>query len=256
MDKKINLADLKQKYRDAGIDIGLESKESTLVLDGYAKGDMFDYEKYVDYQTRQNKRKLENLGPDLSHKEDFLIEFVTKNTTPKFGICHGVRRGTENNSLSKGLGVPVIGTEISDTATQFENVIQWDFHDAKEEWLDSASVVYTNSLDHAFDPIYALGNWMRCVHKKGCVYIRAFGPDCSPTSSKFSKPTLTEWEKGLSLADLHGFSVESIEKIIQYLGKQGVIDINEWTISLAPPCSAIILFRGKPSDLKYSWKDR
>jgi len=37
------------------------------------------------------------------------------------------------------LNIPVIGTEISHTAEQFPDTIQWDFHNIKEEWINNTS---------------------------------------------------------------------------------------------------------------------
>merc|ERR1711920_1130260 len=65
----------------------------------------------------------------------------------------------------------VLGTEISDTAEQFPNTIQWDFHNAKAEWLSAADFIYSNSLDHAFDPLRALTQWMRCLQPRGVLFL-------------------------------------------------------------------------------------
>ena len=42
----------------------------------------------------------------------------------------------QNYSLNKIIpNSNIIGTDISTTALNFENSIQWDFHDQKEEWI-------------------------------------------------------------------------------------------------------------------------
>ena len=61
----------------------------------------------------------------------------------------------------------MIGTEISDTAEQFPNTIQWDFHDVKPEWIDATDFIYSNSLDHSYDPEKCLNAWMSCVTPRG-----------------------------------------------------------------------------------------
>ena len=64
----------------------------------------------------------------------------------------------------------MIGTEISPTATQFPNTIQWDFHDVKPEWISAADFIYSNSFDHSYDPEKCLSNWMSCIRSGGiCV---------------------------------------------------------------------------------------
>ena len=73
----------------------------------------------------------------------------------------------------------VIGTEISETAAQFENTIQWDFHDVKPEWLASVDFIYSNSFDHSFDPGKCLSAWMSCLKPGGiCLleHTNAHGP--------------------------------------------------------------------------------
>ena len=72
--------------------------------------------------------------------------------TVEFGICHGTRRGKEQEWFRKYLGCGVIGTEISDTVEQFPHTIEWDFHETKAEWINSADFIYSNSLDHSYDP--------------------------------------------------------------------------------------------------------
>jgi len=128
-----------------------------------------NYDNYVATQTAVNKAKLHMTSmPELEIA--FLAQFV-KETSAKapyqFGICHGSRRGNEQLWFAKHLCWPqgtVIGTEISETATRFPNTIQWDFHKVKDEWLNSAAFVYSNALDHSYDPRIAITQWMRCVN--------------------------------------------------------------------------------------------
>jgi len=60
-----------------------------------------------------------------------------------------------------------MGTEISDTATQFPNTIQWDFHEVKPEWVGAVDFIYSNSFDHTYDPERCLNAWMSCVRSGG-----------------------------------------------------------------------------------------
>jgi hypothetical protein len=129
------------------------------------------YEQYVEAQVIKNKRKLKNVfvKPEIC---DLIIKDIEKNISKcKFGICHGVRNGWEVQYFRSKLNIEVIGTEISDTATKFDNVIQWDFHKVKEEWLNNVDFIYTNSWDHSFDPKMALNMWMSCIKKNGRCYI-------------------------------------------------------------------------------------
>lgn len=127
----------------------------------------FDYEKYRQIQTAGNKRKLDHV---FAREENiaFLSDYINaKMTEVKFGICHGTRRGKEQEWFSRHLGCEVLGTEIADTAEQFPSTIQWDFHDVKPEWLGAVDFVYSNALDHSHDPEKCLSAWMSCVRKGG-----------------------------------------------------------------------------------------
>jgi hypothetical protein len=88
-------------------------------------------------------------------------------------LCHGTRNGAEIRWFRTYLPdvSRVLGTEIADTASQFPNTVQWDFHDLKDEWLGAWDVIYSNSWDHAFDPERAFRNWMRCLSPRGLMFL-------------------------------------------------------------------------------------
>ena len=127
-----------------------------------------NYEEYKELQIRANHRKIGS-----TWEEEPVIEFISKCLKDLLGevtsgICHGTRRGNEQKWFRKYLdGADVIGTEISDTATQFPHTVEWDFHEVKEEWIGSFDFVYSNSLDHAYDPEKALKAWASCLKEKG-----------------------------------------------------------------------------------------
>jgi len=79
--------------------------------------------------------------------------------------------GYEVQELSRLLGIDVIGTDISPTASQFPNVLQWDFHDVKQEWIENVDFVYSNSWDHSFDLERLFKNWMECLKPSGRLFI-------------------------------------------------------------------------------------
>lgn len=131
----------------------------------------FDYERYRAVQTAGNHRKLERQWarePDIR-----FLAGVIRDRIPfpaRFGLCHGTRRGMEQAWFSEALGCEVLGTEISDTAAQFANTIEWDFHNVKPEWIDAVDFIYSNALDHSYDPEKCLNAWMSCVRPAGlCV---------------------------------------------------------------------------------------
>lgn len=131
----------------------------------------FDYEKYKSIQTARNKSKINKFRTD-THIMEYLSKYIKNNISSiNFGLCHGTRTGKEQEWFRKYLNCDVIGTEISDTATQFPNTIQWDFHKSKPEWINSVDFIYTNSLDHTYSPDKALNTWMSCIKEKGFLII-------------------------------------------------------------------------------------
>ncbi len=143
-----------------------------IILHKYLNSDgSFDYQKYKRIQQEGNKNKLGNVWV-IEENIEFLSNYVRdKIGQPKFGLCHGTRRGKEQEWFRKYLHCEVIGTEISDTAAQFPNTIQWDFHETKPEWLNSVDFIYSNSFDHSYDPEKCLNAWMSCVKKGGLCII-------------------------------------------------------------------------------------
>lgn len=92
--------------------------------------------------------------------------------TPKFGICHGTRNGFEIKWFRKYLeNCKVIGTEISEHAERFDDTLQWDFHDALDEWYNKVDFIYSNSFNHSYDPMQCLDIWMRCVADRGMLFL-------------------------------------------------------------------------------------
>jgi len=134
----------------------------------YLKADgSFDYERYVKIQIEGNRSKINKIWV-LEENIVFLSDYIKKIIgTPKFGICHGTRRGEEQEWFRKYLECEVIGTEISNTAEQFLNTIQWDFHETKPEWIDATDFIYSNSFDHSYDPEKCLNAWMSCIKLDG-----------------------------------------------------------------------------------------
>lgn len=127
----------------------------------------FDYNTYKRIQEEGNKRKIKNVWV-IEGNIDFLSTYIRNSIkTVNYGICHGTRRGVEQKWFREYLGCEVVGTEISETAIQFENTIQWDFHNVKDEWIDKVDFIYSNSFDHSYDPEYCLNQWMSCIRTGG-----------------------------------------------------------------------------------------
>jgi hypothetical protein len=153
---------------------------------------IYNYESYEDYVNAQiegNKRKIKNsyvdpisLGGLVGHLYE---QYSLK---PSTILCHGTRRGLEQQyflDIYKSLGITpnVIGTEISPTAVDYPNTIQWDFHEVKDEWVGVVDLIYSNSFDHSYKPTDCLKAWMSCLSKNG-VCVLEYSEECDTKSGK------------------------------------------------------------------------
>ena len=130
------------------------------------------YNEYVNSQTKTNKAKINNVWVSDGEIEDIAKWVKNSEITINSGVCHGVRNGYEVKRFRELLDADIIGTEISDTATQFENVIEWDFHRVKKEWIDKFDFIYSNSIDHSYDFEYCLDQWMKTLKKNGICFLQ------------------------------------------------------------------------------------
>lgn len=130
-----------------------------------------DYEDYKKNQTEANKRKIDKVWVQRETIIEIKKYCDSQGSNVNNIICHGTRNGAEQKYFKEIFKCNVLGTEISDTANRFENTIQWDFHDFKEEWKDKFDIVYTNSWDHAYDFDKALNNWMKSLSDNGLLVL-------------------------------------------------------------------------------------
>ena len=156
---------IKRLLRKLGYEIRHLQPQSTrsngYILMEYRKGDgSFDYEKYRRSKEDGKNSKLDQTWVIESNSK-FLGDYIQKRiSTGSFGICHGTRSGNEQKWLREALQCEVIGTEISDSATQFPHTIKWDFHQANPDWISKADFIYSNSFDHSYDPQSCLNTWI------------------------------------------------------------------------------------------------
>jgi hypothetical protein len=157
-------------------------------------------------QQNGNLRKIELtwvIEENIKFLSDYLAEFSGRPTS--FGICHGTRRGNEQKWFRQYLSCEVIGTEISDSASQFPNTIQWDFHQAKPEWEGKADFIYSNSFDHSYDPEACLNTWIDSLRIGGlCIleHSNLHAPEGANELDPFGAEIelmpflITKWAKG------------------------------------------------------------
>lgn len=164
------------------------------------------YEEYRSTQIFHNHRKLEQIWADERTLERVVQIVRSKNYDSKGamikGLCHGTRNGFEQSYLNTHQDLRVIGTDISPTAIQFPNSIQWDFHDEKPDWISHFDFVYSNSLDQSWKPRQALTTWLNQVRKGGLVILEhteTHGPGAAGHMDPFGvRPiampyVLTDW---------------------------------------------------------------
>lgn len=156
--------------------------ELQLYLD---KDGKFNYNEYKEIQTRGNHEKLTMVTVDESSVK-FISEYLKTHLKEKatFGLCHGTRNGKEIEWFSKYMNCKVIGTEISDTATQFPNTIEWDFHNVKDDWINNIDFIYSNSFDHSYDPEKCINAWISCLKPDGICVIEHPSANAEATTSK------------------------------------------------------------------------
>ncbi len=157
---------LDKLVRPFGLRVMKEHQTELVYQHDYAGG----YKQYRDIQIHHNKRKLDNVWADDTTLS-VIAKDVRENRLGTNGICHGARNGYEVEWFRRQLSGDVVGTDISDTASQFPHMHVWDFHDENPEWEGKFDFVYTNSLDQAMEPKRALQSWAKQLSPRGRIYI-------------------------------------------------------------------------------------
>ncbi len=129
------------------------------------------YQEYRGHQIAANKAKLDRVWAENTTLSAIVQDIESRNLGVHDGVCHGARNGWEVEQFNDRLAGSVIGTDISETAEQFPDMVCHDFHEEKEEWENRFGFIYTNSLDQAFDPAKALRAWSRQLRADGVIYI-------------------------------------------------------------------------------------
>jgi len=168
-----------------------------------------DYDHYVAEQTKANKRKIHWL-----YVKKHTIKHISKlHPFAATILCHGTRNGGEMDYFEEFYpAAEILGTEISETATQFKRTVQWDFAHVKEEWIGKWDIVYSNSFDHSIDPMKTLDTWKNQLSENGKMFI-----EYSEAHSKASihdplEATHQEFKKMLSDSGLIQFSETIVGK--------------------------------------------
>jgi SAM-dependent methyltransferase len=136
--------------------------------DGYSLVSYSSHDEYVSIQIDGNKKKIDKVFAD-EETIGIICDYL-RPRSPKRGLCHGSRNGTEVRWFREKLGIEVIGSDISDTAPD-HGLIQWDFHERNPDWVGRFDFVYTNSHDHAYDPKKAISAWVEQLAPGGVLLL-------------------------------------------------------------------------------------
>jgi hypothetical protein len=156
---------------------------------------------YRREQERGNRAKIAQVWTNEANLRSLSRWFKERGVKPAFVLCHGTRNGFEQRIFKEEFACEIVGTEISSTATQFPMTVQADFHETREEWLGKADIVYSNSLDHAYDPAKALRAWAASVRDRGFIVLEK-ASDSNPRGVSDLDPF------GITLANLLVFLME------------------------------------------------
>lgn len=133
-----------------------------------------DYEDYRQFQIETTKRKISDDVHWVGIAEITAIVALLQahHSHPIRGVCHGTRNNWEVDSFKQALpDSDIIGTDISPDSEKY-GVIVHDFHEPKDKWLGRFDFVYSNSLDHSYNPQKAIDVWMEQLQPFGHLFIQ------------------------------------------------------------------------------------
>ena len=176
---------------------------------------LHNYDNSSDYSKNQRVKTSKKIAEGYSRSwcTEETISLITRYLVSKHGekefrgICHGTRIGKEVEWFNRHLpnGSYVFGTDIEPSATKFSNTIEHDFHEIKDEWLNSFDFIYSNSHDHAKNPKKAMKNWLLSINDRGFLFLehsRSHGKryqddaDCWGVETEILPFLLLKWFKG------------------------------------------------------------
>jgi len=170
-----------------------------------------DQDDYAQAQIKMGTQGFHDRSLWVTPEEiDAICEYIKdKEHTINFGLCHGVRTGVEVEAFRSGLLSNIIGTDICPVVDFVRNVIVHDFHNVKDEWINSVDFIYTNSLDHSDRPKECLESWFSCLTSEGLCFVEW-------------TPSDNDEESSMSYADCFGATLQEYEDLLNEVGE--VID--------------------------------
>lgn len=146
------------------------SEAGLFELHKYEVDGEFDYQSYRASQIHKAKSDTGDVWADPKTL-DLIAEYAqTHLSSSSFLLCHGSKSGMESDYLAKKLGCDGLGTDIS-PPNAAKGVVEWDFHERCDDWVGRASLIYTNALDHSYDPKKALDTWVDQLAPGGLIFV-------------------------------------------------------------------------------------
>ena len=137
---------------------------------------LIEIEQHSDYLGAQQQgyrvkpKSVWALEPNIAFLSDYINHSYSGRI--RFGICHGVRTGIEARWFAQHIpGCNMIGTDVGEGCEKDIGVINHDFHVLREDWIGCADFIYSNSLDHAWNPELALEVWAQSLTQSGVIIL-------------------------------------------------------------------------------------
>jgi hypothetical protein len=178
--------------------------DELFALHKYEVDGRFDYGAYRDAQIEKAQNDTGDVWADPKTLDLIVDHARTHIPRPSFVLCHGSKSGMESDYLAERLGCEGLGTDIAPPENA-QRVVEWDFHEPKQEWIGRASLIYTNALDHSYDPKKALDAWVEQLEPGGLIYIEhtlLHGPQGAGESDPFGADMIImpylvlDWARG------------------------------------------------------------
>ena len=126
-----------------------------------------NYDEYVASQKDANEEKQHMSFVQLRTIKKI---FNVYGPNAKNILCHGTRRGAEQKYFKHVYpNAEIIGTEIG--ISDWPMTVQHDFNQVKKEWINKFDIVYSNSIDHAFNIAKTITLWSNQLNKNGKLFI-------------------------------------------------------------------------------------
>ena len=130
-----------------------------------------DYDQYLETERRGSRYRMNRRPTANKHSVRLIADYLQQHySSPLSILCHGARDGTEVR-LFRGVfpEAKVLGTDVFTKGSP--DVIEWDYHRQKPEWVNHWDLIYSNSLDHSPKPEEGLVTWIEQLNPTGSLFL-------------------------------------------------------------------------------------